>query len=247
MSSIWDSNSIGILMGTNNGLAGMVGDYNAIKSGSYGKLLKAYYSQNDSDSKTQSTASSRSNSVENIIAERKNPTKSKETKAADTATTSSSGDLKGSIDAIISDDTYATTTSSDGSTSYNVDGIRSAAEDFIKNYNSTISAAKGSSISGVTSNLSALMTKTANNSGSLSSIGITVGSDGKLSMDKTAFNSSDMSRVQDVLTKYGSSISQNASLLNFYSASGSTATSSYSATGAYSSSSLISNMFSGSI
>ena len=383
-------------MGSNNGLAGLVGDYNSIKSGSYGKLLKSYYGQATSATGAASGSSSRSNSVENLIAERRNPTTSKEVSTANaklsssvssmtgslsslqdaatykdaeggstgqakaanalksyvsayndavesskkstmtsvsknvagamqaskanadklkelgitinndgtlnldekklatvdadkiksvfdgndamsygssvatrmnrasyyvsgsagtatdgattvTSTTSSSNDLKGSISRITADSTYAKKTSSDGTASDNVDGIRSAAEDFIKNYNATIDAAKGSSVSGVTSNLSSMMKKTSSNSDALSSIGISVGSDGKLSMDKTAFNGSDMSKVQDVLTKYGSSIQQNASLLNFYSASQSTASSGYSASGAYSSSSLVSSLYSGSV
>ena len=396
MSSVWDSSSIKTLMGSNNGLAGLVGDYNSIKSGSYGKLLKSYYGQATS-STSSSSSSSRSNSVENLIAERRNPTVSKEvssanatlssavssmtsslsslqdeatykdteggstgqTKAANAlksyvssyndavesskkstmtsvsknvagamkastanadklkeigitinndgtlnldekklasvdadkiksvfdgndamsygsavatrmnrsamyisdasaatstdgattkaSTTSSSNDLKSSISAITADSLYATKTGTDGKTTYDTDGIRSAAESFIKNYNATIDAAKGSSVSGVPSNLSSMMKETSSNSDALSSIGISVGSDGKLSMDKTAFNGSDMSKVQDVLTKYGSSISQNANLLNFYSSSQSTSASGYMASGAYSSANLASSLYSGSV
>ena len=54
------------------------------------------------------------------------------------STAKSSADLKSSIDRIMSDDTYAVTTGSDGKSSYDVKSIRSAAEDFIKNYNATI-------------------------------------------------------------------------------------------------------------
>ena len=390
MSSSWDSNSIKTLMGSNNGLAGMIGDYNSIKSGSYGKLLKSYYGQ--ATSGTARSQASGSNITEKLIEERRNPTVSKEVSTAnaklsssvsnmtsslsslqdkatyedttgdnaknalksyvsayndavesskkstmtsvsknvagamkasaadadklkevgitinndgtlnldekklknvdadnikdifdgkdalsygskvatsmnraafyisdsaasastDSATTKvstakSSADLKGSIDRIMSDDTYAATTGSDGRSSYDVRSIRSAAEDFIKNYNATIDSAKNSSVSGVTSNLSAMMKKTADNSGALSSIGISTGSDGKLSMDKTAFEKADMARVSDVFKKYGAGISQNASLLNFYSASQNTSASGYSASGAYSSDNLVSSLFSGTV
>ena len=394
MSSMWDSSSIKTLMGSNNGLAGLVGDYNSIKSGSYGKLLKSYYGQ--STSGTSGTSSSNSNITEKIIEERRNPTVSKEVSTANatlssavssmtsslsslqdaatykdteggssgqakaanavksyvsayndaiesskkstmtnvsknlagvmkastanadklkeigitinrdgslnldekklaaadadtiksifdgedamsygssvasrmnrvssyvsastatatdgatttSSTVSSSDDIKSSIAAITADSLYATKTGTDGSTTYDVSSIRSAAEDFIKNYNATIEAAKGSSVSGVTSNLTAMMSKTASNSSSLSAIGITVGTDGKLSMDKTTFNGSDMSKVQDVMTKYGSSIQQNANLLNFYSASQSTSATSYSASGSYSAGSLVSSLYSGAV
>ena len=92
-----------------------------------------------------------------------------------------------------------------------------------------------------------MMKKTADNSGALSSIGISTGSDGKLSMDKTAFEKADMARVSDVFKKYGAGISQNASLLNFYSASQNTSASGYSASGAYSSDNLVSSLFSGTV
>jgi hypothetical protein len=390
MSSSWDSSSIKTLMGSNNGLAGMIGDYNSIKSGSYGKLLKSYYGQ--ATSGTSRSAGSGSNITEKLIEERRNPTVSKEVSAAnaklsssvsnmtgslstlqdkatyedatgdkaksalksyvsayndsvesskkstmtavsknvagamragtadadklkeigitinkdgtmnldekklksvdadkikavfdgndvtsygskvatsmnrasfyisdsaaatstDSASTKvsaaqSSADLKSSINKVMSDDTYAKTTGSDGQSSYDVKSIRSAAEDFIKNYNATIDSAKKSSVSGVTSNLSAMMKKTAENSGALSSIGISTGSDGKLSMDKTAFEKADMARVSDVFKKYGAGISQNANLLNFYSASQNTSSSGYSATGAYSSDNLVSSLYSGAV
>ncbi len=390
MSSSWDLSSIKTLMGSNNGLAGMIGDYNSIKSGSYGKLLKSYYGQ--ATSGTASSKSSGSNITEKLMEQRRNPTVSKEVSTANAKLSSSvsnmtgslsslqdkatyedttgdaarsalksyvsayndavesskkstmtavsknvagamkattadaeklkdlgvtinydgtlsldekklnsvdadkikavfdgndamsygskvatsmnraayyisdsaaaastdsaatkvsaaknSEDLKSSIAQMMSDDLFAKTTGSDGSSSYDVKSIRSAAEDFIKNYNATIDSAKNSSVSGVTSNLSAMMKKTAENSGSLSSIGISVGSDGKLSMDKSAFEKADMARVSDVFQKYGAGISQNANLLNFYSASQNTSSSGYSATGAYSSGNLVSSLYSGAV
>ena len=49
------SNSfINSIFGSNSGLSGMIGDYNAIRNGSYGKLLKSYY-----NSGTNGTASGR--------------------------------------------------------------------------------------------------------------------------------------------------------------------------------------------
>jgi len=388
MSSLWDSSSIKTLMGSNNGLAGLVGDYNSIKSGSYGKLLKSYYGQATSGTGS-SSKSSGSNITEKLIEERRNPTVSKEVSTANAnlsssvsnmtsalsslqdkatyedtsggstgqdkaasalksfvssyndavesskkstmtsvsknlasvmkasnanadklkeigvtinndgtlnldekklksvdadkikavfdgndamsygskvatsmnrasfyisdtaaatstdsagtkaATAKSSADLKSSIDNVMSDDLYAKAAETKD--------VRSAAEDFIKNYNATIDSAKNSSVSGVTSNLSAMMNKTTSNKEALSSIGISVGTDGKLSMDKDAFDKADKAKVQDVFTKYGAGIALNASRLNFYSASQNTASSGYSATGAYSPSNVASSLFSGAV
>ncbi len=395
MSSSWDSNSIKTLMGSNNGMAGLIGDYNSIKSGSYGKLLKSYYGELSAQTGA-SSKSSGSNITEKLIEERKNPTVSKEVSTANatlssavtnmtsslgtlqdastyqdtnggstgsskaaaalksyvsayndavesskkstmsnvskniagamkasaanadklkeigitigrdgtmtldekklssvdpdkikavfdgndalsygssvatsmnraafyvsdaastqtdgsatkSSTLSSSEGLKSNITNLMSDSLYSKKTDSDGKTAYDVDGIRSEAEKFIKNYNTTVDSAKNSKVSGVTSNLSAMMTKTASNSDNLSSIGIKVGADGKLSMDKTAFNKADMAKVQDVFTKYGASISQNASSINFYSASQASVSTGYAANGGYSASDIVSGMYSGSV
>ena len=160
------------------------------------------------------------------------------------AATSNSDSLLKSIENITSSKLFTMTTDKDGKSAYDVDGILSEAENFVKFYNNTLGSAKNSNISGVTSNMASMMTKTASNSTALSGIGITVGADGKLSMSKDTFKSADMSKVQDVFGKYASEIKSNASLLNYYSTTGSGSTSSYSSTGTYTSASdLVSSMY----
>jgi hypothetical protein len=160
-------------------------------------------------------------------------------------TTSNSKNLMESITNIKSDSLYSKSTDKDGKAVYNAEGILSEAENFIKYYNATLTSSKNSSISGVTSNLASMMQKTANNSGALSQIGITLGSDGKLSINKDSFKGSDMLKVQDIFTKYAASIESNARLLNYYSTTGNNISSGYSSTGAYNTSAgdLVSAMY----
>ena len=387
------SSFINSIFGNTGGLAGMIGDYNSIKSGSYGKLLRSYYSEaagglSNSNSKTTKT----SNVLDKILEERKHPTVSKEVSSANSklsssvsglksalatlqsestykdtengssardkmtsalknyvssyndavesskrstmsnvsgniagmmkatkeneetlkelgitinndgtinlnekklqtaefdkiseifdgnkamsygskvasrlnrasyytttgttaasdststaaVTTSNSKNLMESIANLKSDTLYSRTTDSEGKAAYNLDGILSEAENFIRFYNATLTSAKNSNVSGVTANLASMMEKTAKNSGALSELGITAKSDGKLSMDTATFQKSDMSKAQDVLTKYVSSIESNAKLLNYYSGTGNTSASGYSATGSYSAGDLVSTMF----
>ncbi|MCR4674140.1 MAG: hypothetical protein K5675_03940 [Lachnospiraceae bacterium] len=152
-----------------------------------------------------------------------------------TATTSSSSDLKSAVEAILSDDA-----------SFSDSSALSLAKDLVKYYNSAISSASSSTVSGVTSNLGSLLQKTSNNANLLSTIGISVGSSGSLSIDTDTFNSADEATKQSVLQKYASSIESNASLMYYYSSTGNSTSSSYSSSGSYytSSSDLISSLYS---
>lgn len=162
-------------------------------------------------------------------------TKTSETDTASTvsATKSSAKDLKSSIDALLAEDLF----------DRSGDVITSTVKDFIKNYNDTITSAKNSINSGVASNLSSLMSKTNANATELSTIGISVSYDGKLSMDETKFGDSDSGIAEYVLTNYAKAIQTNASLVNFYASSQSTTASGYTASGAYSASDLVSGLY----
>ncbi|MCR5099004.1 MAG: hypothetical protein K6B14_08660 [Lachnospiraceae bacterium] len=390
------NNFINNIFGITSGIAGMIGDYNSIKSGSYGKLLKSYYSEATSGlSGSKSSGTKTSNVLDRILEERRNPAVSKEVSAANSKLSSSVGSLKTALGSLQNEATYkdtengssardkmtsalknyvssyndavesskkttmsnvssniagamratkeneealkeigitinndgtinlnekklqtaefdkikdifdgnkamsygskvasrlnratyyvssaseikptdstssaAVTTSNsknlmesitniksdslysksidkDGKAVYNAERILSEAENFIKYYNATLTSSKNSSISGVTSNLASMMQKTANNSGALSQIGITLGGDGKLSINKDNFKGSDMLKVQDIFTKYAASIESNARLLNYYSTTGNNISSGYSSTGAYNTSAgdLVSAMY----
>ena len=149
-------------------------------------------------------------------------------------TKTSAKDLKSSIDAVLAEDLF----------DKSGDVITSTVKDFIKNYNDTITAAKNSINSGVASNLSTLLSKTNANATELSTIGINVSYDGKLSMDEAKFGDSDSGIAKYVLTNYAKSIQTNASLVNFYASSQSGTSTGYNSSGAYSPSDLVSNMYS---
>ena len=157
-------------------------------------------------------------------------------KAAESAkqnaeTSSTSTSLVSSLDSLMSD-------------KLDFDGMLSETKNFIKFYNATLDSAGKTGISGVTSNLLAMRDKTAKHAGELSKLGITQGADGKLSMNENTFKSADLSDIQDTFKKYGADIRTNASLLNYYSTSGSTPQSSYSSSGAYTSASdIVSSLY----
>lgn len=367
------------IFGSADGLAGMLSDYNSIKNGSYGKLMKKYYGTSVSGSSTTDGAKSKGSSgvLEKLLEEKRNPKVSEEAEKNNSKLTSSVGLLKNAVSTLQKSDTFEDQKESSGSNSStgkektvsalknfvscyndaltaskrstmtnvssNIAGIMKAAEanseklkeigitknndgtlnfnekllsddeldkvkdlfsgddalsfgsavasrlnrvsvydssvssssavesakekaetksasdslvssldslmsdklgidsmlsetkSFIKFYNATLDSAKKSTVSGVTSNLLAMKEKTAKHAGGLSKLGITQGTDGKLSINESAFKSADLGQIQETFKKYGSDIRTNASLLNYYSTSGSTPQSPYSSSGTYTS------------
>ncbi len=155
--------------------------------------------------------------------------------AAKEATTANSGSLMESITGLKDKDAFAVTTDEEGNEQYDVNAITSQAEDFIKNYNSTIGSARNSADTNVTSNLSSMLQKTAQDSGDLAEIGITVGNDGRLSMDRNTFRNSDMSKVRETLSQFATDIEADARRLNYFSGTDNetNAATGYSADGGY--------------
>ena len=371
-----DSNS---LFGNTSGLAGMLGDYSAIRSGSYGKLMKSYYGEQSSSISRGSSSSRSKNVLDEILEERRNPKESKEVSAANSklstsvstfknalgtlqsentykdtqngldarskvenalksyvsayndavttakkstnmnmtsnvagamgatkesvealgelgitmnhdgtlafdakkfktieldtvknvfdgnaalsygskiasrlnriadsatssgkidsssttvATVSNSKSLMESIESLKGTDLY-TTKNNAGDAVFNRDGVKTELGKFIEFYNKTIEAAKKSGVSGVNSNLTTLLQKTAQYTKSLAEVGVTVTSEGKLSLNKSVFDNAADDKIKNNLTSYASAIETNARLVNYYSTTQNNSTSGYSATGSY--------------
>ena len=172
----------------------------------------------------------------NRIAEKSTGTSKTDSSSTTVATVSNSKSLMESIESLKGSELY-TTKDSNGDSVFNRDGVRSELSKFIEFYNKTIESAKKSGVSGVNSNLTTLLQKTAQYTKSLAEIGVSVGSEGKLSLNKTVFNDAAEDKIKTNLTSYASSIETNARLVNYYSTTQNNSTSSYSATGTYTNSS----------
>lgn len=371
-----DSNSI---FGNTSGLAGMLGDYSAIRSGSYGKLMKSYYGEQSSSISRGSSSSKSKNVLDEVLEERRNPKESKEVSAANSKLSTSVSTFKNALGTLQSENTYKdtengldarskvenalksyvsayndavatakkstnmnmtsnvagamgatkesvealgelgitmnhdgtlafdakkfktielstvkdafdgnaalsygskiasrlnriadsatssgkidsstttvatvsnskslmesieslkgadlyTTNNANGDAVFNRDGVKTELGKFVEFYNKTIEAAKKSGVSGVNSNLTTLLQKTAQYTKSLSEMGITVGSEGKLSLNKSVFDNAAEDKIKTNLTSYASAIETNARLVNYYSTTQNNSTSGYSATGSY--------------
>ena len=154
---------------------------------------------------------------------------------ANTAKGSSAAALKADSKALASDALFEKVKDKDGKETdqYDVDKILATAKSFVSNYNNMFTVAESSSNSGVLANLSHIRETTDRNKDILKQFGIDVDAKGKMKINEDTFKNADMSEVQKFFKDYGSSISTNASLVDYYMTTQANATNGYTATGEY--------------
>ena len=211
-----------------SGAAGVAGsnflaDYASIKNGSYAKLMKAYYGTN-----TSSAVKSAVKKSVDTNTNKKTALTSEETKAYN-AVQSSTDALKESADKLMKTGTNSvfaqkdiTTKDENGVEStvkgYDRNGIYSAVNSFVTNYNSVIQAVDKTDSDTIGRRTASMMNSTNSNLKSLLAIGISVNSDGTLSLDKDTFMEADMSTAKSLFNgtgSYGYTVSSQASMINY--------------------------------
>lgn len=176
-------------------------DYASIKNGSYAKLMKAYYGQN-----TSKEVSS--------LADKKNTSSAASDKVKNLAEVQSATDtLKESADALLQ--TGKNTVFKEDSIT---DKTYKAVSEFVDSYNAVVSASKNVNSASILSRTGNLTTATSANKSTLEKIGITIGTDNTLSLDKDLFMKAELSTVKSLFNGTGSyayRVSAQASLINF--------------------------------
>ena len=171
-------------------------DYAQIKNGSYGKLMKAYYSeQNSTVKKSDSKAESN---------KKPNKATDKDTTGLNKIQTEASS-LKEAASALQDKDLWKNADS---------EKITKAVKNFVTEYNDVISQSAKVNAKDVVSETDSMKSMTNTMSKALSSIGITVGSDNKLSVDEDKLKSADVKTVKamfDGAYTYGGQIADDAS------------------------------------
>lgn len=191
-------------------------DYAMIKNGSYGKLMKAYYSETGSSS-----------AVSSIV-------KSSSTSQDDTATIakvkSATDDLKESADKLLEKGSKSVFADED------MEEIYSAVNDFVTDYNSVLDTMDDVNSTSILSRAKTMVQNTAANSDLLSKIGITINDDNSLSIDKETFMSADVSSVKNLFNTTGSfayRVSASSSLMNYAAEQEADKAATYTSTGSY--------------
>ena len=175
--SMYDSSSVSTLFSslgssksTGSGMFGInLSEYASIRSGSYGKLMRSYFSM-DSAKSTSKSDDSTKNTIEDLA-----------------TTTSTSKDSTKTLAAIESDAKELTDTAKalytrsnnkvftkDSGGSYDTDKIYKAVKSFADDYNSMLDTAGKSSTNRISQSVSSMKNETSYNEKALKEIGITV-------------------------------------------------------------------------
>ncbi len=211
-------------------------DYASIKNGSYGKLMKSYYGKDSTAASTSTKTSSSSIST----AKDSNQTLSNVESAAES--------LKSSADKLLTTGNKSLFNQKDITTKdengvekttkgYDTDAIYKAVSTFVTDYNNMLAKGGESNATSITGKISSLTNMTKANQNSLSKVGITIGENGKLSVDESTFKKAEMSSVKSLFNgtgSFGYQVSAQASWIDFAAGNEANKSNTYSANGAYS-------------
>lgn len=196
------SSGIAGLFGATSSFYSNLSQYSSIRSGAYSRATKAYYAKNPVK-KTEDTS--------------KNPVKKNQVSKWN-ASNAALSDVKDEAKELIDSAKKLTSTGKGNmfakESEYDKDEAYKAVSSFVNNYNDTVSAL-GKTANVSVSNAGNSMTRMTNvMSKSLAKVGITVGTDGKMSVDEETFKKADMSSVKSLFngnSSYASIVSSSAS------------------------------------
>lgn len=204
---------------SSNGIDNLLGDYANIKSGSYGKLLKAYYGKQNS---TTDKVNGNSSTKKQEEAKSKNQLSQYKSKAEN---------LSKAASALYKDDKLfekkdVTKTDANGNTTttkeYDRDSINSKVKNFVDSYNDMMKASKESDDAAVRYAAKNTEKKTDAQKNMLERIGITIQDDRTLKLDEEKLNKAEVSDIKSLFSGVGSyayGIDSNAASVVNYSSS----------------------------
>ena len=238
--SMYDSSSVSTLFSslgssksTGSGLFGInLSEYASIRSGSYGKLMRSYFSM-DSTKGTSKSDDSTKNTIEDLATTTSTSKDSTKTLAA---IESDAKELTDSAKALYTRSNNKVFTKDSGG-SYDTDKIYKAVKRFADDYNSMLDTAGKSSTNRISRSVSSMKNETSYNEKPLKEIGITVDEKtGKLSVDETTFKSADTEKIKNLFNGTGSyaySVATKAAMTESYARSEAAKSNTYTKNGTY--------------
>lgn len=238
--SMYDSSSVSTLFSslgssksTGSGLFGInLSEYASIHSGSYGKLMRSYFSM-DSTKGTSKSDDSTKNTIEDLATTTSTSKDSTKTLAA---IESDAKELTDSAKALYTRSNNKVFTKDSGG-SYDTDKIYKAVKRFADDYNSMLDTAGKSSTNRISRSVSSMKNETSYNEKPLKEIGITVDEKtGKLSVDETTFKSADTEKIKNLFNGTGSyaySVATKAAMTESYAKSEAAKSNTYTKNGTY--------------
>lgn len=238
--SMYDSSSVSTLFSslgssksTGSGMFGInLSEYASIRSGSYGKLMRSYFSM-DSTKGTSKSDDSTKNTIEDLATTTSTSKDSTKTLAA---IESDAKELTDSAKALYTRSNNKVFTKDSGG-SYDTDKIYKAVKRFADDYNSMLDTAGKSSTNRISRSVSSMKNETSYNEKPLKEIGITIDEKtGKLSVDETTFKSADTEKIKNLFNGTGSyaySVATKAAMTESYAKSEAAKSNTYTKNGTY--------------
>ena len=238
--SMYDSSSVSTLFSslgssksTGSGLFGInLSEYASIRSGSYGKLMRSYFSM-DSTKGTSKSDDSTKNTIEDLATTTSTSKDSTKTLAA---IESDAKELTDSAKALYTRSNNKVFTKDSGG-SYDTDKIYKVVKSFADDYNSMLDTAGKSSTNRISRSVSSMKNETSYNEKPLKEIGITVDEKtGRLSVDETTFKSADTEKIKNLFNGTGSyaySVATKAAMTESYAKSEAAKSNTYTKNGTY--------------
>lgn len=155
-------------------------DYNSIKSGTYGKLLKEYYRKADTE---ETSSDKKNNTTTKVESESVKELKELQTEANELRDSASKLMQRGSKSALGSED---------------MEKAYAAVKEFADNYNTLMEKGTESDSKSIKRTAEGMVDLMKDYEKSLNEIGITIDKDNKLVVDKDTFQKSSMDKVQDL-------------------------------------------------
>ena len=267
--SSYDSASIGVLFSSLNtksgsGTSDLLGinytDYATIRSGSYFKLLKSYYSMDSSDevkkivNNDKDDDDKKTDSKKEPVSSSSSTSTSKDSAETISKVESAADELGVAADKLL--DTGKTSlfkaveTKDDAGNvteKYDTEKIYKAVNDFVTKYNAVIDrslSSKSANIIGATERMERI---TGYNEESLEKLGITVDNSGKLKIDENTFKAADTADVKKVFNNengYVAQVNTQASMIAYYAENEAAKSNTYSNTGSYTNTYNVGTMYS---
>ena len=170
-----------------NTLYSSLSQLSSVKSGAYTKALKALYGKN-SNTNTYTSSVLKNSNIKYTVDSELSGVKRESGELAESVKKLSS---TGKNDLFVNKDKY------------DKDAAYKAVSEFVTNYNETITAADKLDNSAINNAVSSMARMTGIMGKSLSNAGITVGVDGKMSVDEEAFKKADMDTVKNLFGSNG--------------------------------------------
>lgn len=222
-----------------NNLSSLFKDYYSIQSGSYKKLLKAYYATQKDTSESSNKKSTALSKLVNSNTTTDTTLTSVKSKSDELVSSASTLTATGSK-SLFTKKEVTTTDASTGETTtafeYDKDAIVKAVKNFASDYNALLDSTSKTTNSSVLQRTSSIVTNTNFYKNSLADIGITVGKDSKLTVDEDKLKNADIDAVKNLfqgVSSFASTTSSKASLVGNAAQKAATIPGTYGTTGSY--------------